>query len=445
MRVQHDLSDPLDSEADLIALRRTIMAAVNEATNGLRPGPVQINMPLWGINCATEPDTDWNPTVDPADIRAAVPAIRLPAVCAAENEVRRAAHRIGVHGQSRGLIFCGPDTCASPQLIDRIARRTGFPVIADAASGIRKKGLANLVTVSDALPGVPDIMTRLTRTELLIRFGGPPTTPIMTSLSKSIQCPTLRVSRADPGPDFWTREAVCLRPIDTAGADVLADYLGQGDVEWLAGWMQIEQRLAARRREAVATLPWGDVLAASLACNAPGYGFIHIGNSLATRQSNLLSEGFDLDHREFIARGMAGTDGAFGMFLGEALGTRGRGLLLIGDHSATHDLPALANPHWRSVKGALVVINNAGAGIFDTLACAQIDGYRAVMRNQPNIKFQHVAAAFELGYRRCTCADEFSSALADAANAERVILIEAVTPPETTPRDLPVVLRHMAS
>jgi len=445
MRVQHDLPDPLDSEADLIALRRTIIDAVNQCTSGLRPGPIQINMPLWGVACGTEAEEGWYPTVNPEAIRAAVPAVRLPPVVASESEIRRAVQRLARREHPRGLIFCGPDTDVSPEVINLLAERTGFPVIADAASGIRKKGLANLVTVSDALPGVAEATAWFAKTDLLLRFGSAPTTPIMTKLSKSIRCPTLRVTQSDPGPDFWTNDAICLRTLDMAGAEVLAEQIGHGDPAWLEAWMRTEKRLSARRREVIGELPWGDVLAAGLACNASGYDFIHIGNSLATRQSNLLSEGFSAGHREFIARGMCGTDGALGMFLGEALGTQGRGLLLIGDHSTTHDIPALASHRWRSVKGAIVVINNSGAGIFDTLACSQVDGYRDIMRNQPTIRFQHIAAAFDIDYRRCACAESFADALAEAANSNSVVLIEAVTTPETTPRDLPVVLHRMAS
>jgi 2-succinyl-5-enolpyruvyl-6-hydroxy-3-cyclohexene-1-carboxylate synthase len=443
MRAQHDLPDPLDSVSDLIALRRMILDTVSQAASGLRPGPVQLNLPLWGAACGTEPDEGWSSTVEPEAIRDAVPAIRLRPAVASGEEIERAARAIACKDKLRGLIFCGPDTCASPQIINLLAKQTGFPVIADAASGIRKKDIANLITVSDALLEVADTAARFARTGLLLRFGGPPTTPVMTKLARFIRCPALRISQAAPGPDFWTNDAIGLRPLDMAGANHLSRLLGSGDPGWLTEWMEIERRLSSRRREIIEELPWGDVRAAGIACNAPGYDFIHIGNSLVTRLTNLLAEGFEPGHREFIARGMAGTDGALGMFLGEMLGTGGRGLLLIGDQSATHDIPALANPAWRSAKGVIVVVNNSGAGIFETLPGARIDGYRSIMRNPPLINFQHIAAAFDLKYRRCTDARSFRMALADGAEANGVMLIEAVTTPENTPRDLAAVLRHM--
>lgn len=443
MRVQHDLPDPHDSEHDLLALRRTVIDAVNQAVGGLRPGPVQINLPLWGTSCAMEPDEAWNATSGAATIREAIPAKPSPPALATKAEIERAVRRVADEDRSRGLIFCGPDSCVAPEVIDRLAARTGFPLIADAMSGIRKKGMANLITVSDALTKLPHLASRLSETGLLLRFGGPPATPAMLELSKSIRCPTLRVAAAPPGPDSWTNEAVDLRPVDMEGAEHLCALLGAGDPDWLSHWMQVERRLSSHRRQIVEQLPWGDVRATGLACNAPGYGFIHIGNSLATRTSNLLAEGYEPAHREFIARGMAGIDGALGTFLGELLGTEQRGLLLIGDQSATHDLPALANPGWQQARGAIVVINNSGAGIFDTLACARIDGYRAIMRNPPTIDFRHIAAAFHLEYRRCEDPDSLRYALADGAKMAGVLLIEAATPPETSPRDLATVLRHM--
>jgi 2-succinyl-5-enolpyruvyl-6-hydroxy-3-cyclohexene-1-carboxylate synthase len=443
MRAQYDLPDPHDAISDLIALRRTVIDAVNQAAGGLRPGPVQINMPLWGGTCTTEPDAGWEALADPEEIRQAVPAQRLRLAAASLGEVERAARRFAGYAKPRGLIYCGPDTCAQPALVNLLAERTGFPVIADAASGVRKKNMVNLITVTDALHDDREMQERLARTQILLRFGGAPASPAMTKLAKLIRCPALRISQSAPGPDFWTSDATDLRPLDMAGAALLAKLLGAGDPDWLAEWKEIEARLSSRRQRIIQELPWGDTRAAGLACNAPGFDFIHIGNSLATRLSNLLAEGYEPAHREFIARGMAGTDGALGMFLGELLGTGGRGLLLVGDHSATHDLPALANPAWRTAKGAIAVVNNSGAGIFDTLACARIDGYASIMRNQPVIAFEHIAAAFGLQYRRCEDAASFRAALQDAAAAEGIILIEAVTAPGNAPRDIAAVLNYM--
>lgn len=450
MRAQHDLPDPLDSVSDLIALRRTILDCIHLATHGLRPGPVQINLPLWGISCGMEPErnleTNWEAPVAsdaaPKAIRDTVVATRPRPRVATSEEIDRATSRIIGKDRLRGLVFCGPDTCVPPTVVDRLAERTGFPVIADAASGIRKKSMTNLVTMSDALSTVDGVGALLAGTNVLIRFGGSPATPAMTQLTGFIRCPTIRIARATAGPDFWTNDAIDLRPVDMLGVDRLSHRLGQGDPAWLSAWMQMEQTLSSHRRKIVAELPWGDVRATGLACNATGYDFIHVGNSLATRITNLLAEGYDPAHREFIARGMAGTDGALGTFLGELLGTGKRGLLLIGDQSATHDLPALANSFWRQARGAIVVINNSGAGIFDTLACARVEGYRDIMRNQPMIDFRHIAAAFSLGYRRCEDAGSFRQALAEGTQTEGVLLIEAVSPPESAPRDLATLLHR---
>jgi 2-succinyl-5-enolpyruvyl-6-hydroxy-3-cyclohexene-1-carboxylate synthase len=156
--------------------------------------------------------------------------------------------------------------------------------------------------------------------------------------------------------------------------------------------------------------------AAELICNAPGFDFVHLANSLAVRVARL----GDGERRFFANRGVNGTDGSLGTFLGELLGTGSRGLALVGDQAAVHDLPGLAAAAWRGLRGAICVMNNGGAGIFDLLACSRIDGYKRTVRNPPFVDFAGAASAFGLPYRRCTSAAALSQALDDAAAADAV-------------------------
>ena len=55
-------------------------------------------------------------------------------------------------------------------------------------------------------------------------------------------------------------------------------------------------------------------------------------------------------------------------------------IALLGDQAFVHDLPALANPLWREVHGALCVMNNKGGGLFDLTAARCIAGYELTMR-----------------------------------------------------------------
>jgi 2-succinyl-5-enolpyruvyl-6-hydroxy-3-cyclohexene-1-carboxylate synthase len=172
----------------------------------------------------------------------------------------------------------------------------------------------------------------------------------------------------------------------------------------------------------MAVEPWGEVLAAHRAATHPGFGFMHLASSMAVRHGNLHAP--VADRPVFANRGVNGIDGTLGTFLGELEALRTPGLLLIGDLACLHDLPALAlaRQPWR--RGAIVVLNNDGGGIFDFLAVARMPHYRELVRTPHGLDFAGTARQFSLVY---TCVEDDQAlrrALDLAADDHQLHLIE---------------------
>ncbi|MGB7079266.1 MAG: thiamine pyrophosphate-dependent enzyme, partial [Xanthobacteraceae bacterium] len=189
----------------------------------------------------------------------------------------------------------------------------------------------------------------------------------------------------------------------------------------------------------------GEMAAVGRICTAPGFAALHCAHSLSVRHAGLLMPAGQGAARVFTARGVNGIDGTLGLVLGEALAGTGRMLALIGDQAFVHDLPALSNPLWRQVRGALCVMNNAGGGIFELTAARRIDRYEMTMRNAPAIEFEGVARAFGLVHRPCRDGATLDAALAEAAAVDALCLIEIRPPAGTPTRDLPRLVGAMAA
>jgi 2-succinyl-5-enolpyruvyl-6-hydroxy-3-cyclohexene-1-carboxylate synthase len=440
-RSQLALPDPLDGRMTLAELRDRLAAALAQGVGGERPGPVHINIPQWGVYCSTEDDpaSDEAPPVIPAPPPAYSPQRRLADVAAVKEAVRRS----GVRKGARGLVLACEDQPLPLAAVLELLDATGYPLIADIGSGLRQFDLPGALTTADALAegGALDIEDA----EILIRLGGAPVCPGLLRAVKRLKCPVIRIARHDPGADFLSPGAVGLRPPSPAALTALAATLGKGDMPWAQSLRQAEIVAAAARDVVLATAAWGEMAAAGQICAAPGFAALHCANSLSVRHAGLVMPAGGGAARVFTARGVNGIDGTLGLVLGEALAGTGRMLALIGDQAFVHDLPALANPLWRQVRGALCVMNNAGGGIFELTAARRIDGYEMTMRNTPAVAFDGVARAFGLVHRPCADVAALDAALAEAAQADALSLIEIRTPAGTPTRDLPSLVGAMAA
>ena len=289
----------------------------------------------------------------------------------------------------RGLIVVGATAEAAfdPKPVE-LSEATGFPLIADAASGLRGCNLPGLVTLADAL--VTGALAQ-DAPELVIQIGPAP-------LSRAVyewldrQAPRWIVLESHGGQDWLARAELAIRRPGIQAYRSLAARCGRGDETWRTRWISAETAARSRLAIAMHAAKWGEPVAAHLALSHPGFAFIAIGNSMAARHANLHVLSTAAPRPMVTTRGVAGIDGNCGTFLGAAK-ELGRGLLLCGDLTALHDLPALAALPNLPNGGTIVVIDNGGGGIFDYLPVAQVPTYdRWIRANHDQPLAKHLAA-----------------------------------------------------
>ncbi len=391
------LGEPSDDDLALRALRREVSRLVQT------PGPGHLNVPL-----REHPPTAGTTGLSDLALLGRPDGAPFTLVRAVRQADAVAAPAWWTSGQ-RGLIVVG----VGPILpgVTALAQRTGYPVLADAASGLRRPDTPHLVILADALVGGPLGQEPI---DLVILVGSQPTTRAAYEFVARQAQRLITVSRGNP-IDAYARADLAVEG-DDAVAQVTALVPGPGDIAWCARWCAEDADARQRLAAAVANLPWGEASAVAAAVNYPAPPFLFLASSMAIRHANLL---LSATPRPVLAnRGVNGIDGTLGTFLG-ASRALGPGLLLIGDLAFLHDLPALA----AGGCGAIVLLNNGGGAIFDYLPVAQVPDYQRWIRTRHTRTFAAAAELFGLVYHDIRDRIALDAALAQAVDG-RLHLIE---------------------
>ncbi len=358
-----------------------------------------------------------------------------------------------------GLIVAGPLALPPPEArqaaadvlgLAELARRTGFPLLAEATSQSRfvdvasSGGAGHLADCLGAAWAAAGDGKALPAPDLVVQVGAPPVSAGAQRLLETSGAP--QVVLAD-GP--WTDPAG-LASVFLTG-DVGASVAGlcsrleapppdpAGD-----GWRREVLALCRRFRKAAATLGAasgdggfhdGDAARAAVTATPTG-GVLMLGNSLPVR---LVEDWVGrVERRVWVAsqRGLSGIDGLVAGFLG-SLSTGGfpAGVLLLGDVSLLHDLDGLtvASKYGEGPPAVIVVIDNAGGRIFERLPIAGAEVFGGPdgrhWLTPHGVDFAGLARAFGLPYARLDQVPALKQEIANALGRRGVSLIVAAVAP----------------
>jgi 2-succinyl-5-enolpyruvyl-6-hydroxy-3-cyclohexene-1-carboxylate synthase len=331
-----------------------------------------------------------------------------------------------------GLIVCGeqPGGEALAGAIGPLARATGYPVVAEATSGLRTGPHASdpLIDAYDALLRV-EPFAAAHRPRAVLRFGAMPTSkPARTFLRTGLAEQVCHVL-VDP----WEE---ALDPIhaatDVVHADpdllcrALAEAIGKGraaESPWLEAWKGANARVRRALDAALDRLPepFEGRVARDLTRALPDGAMLFVGSSMPIRDLETFFSRSARAVRILANRGANGIDGVVSTALGVASISPGPNALLIGDLSFLHDLGGLLAARRHALRLTVVVINNDGGGIFHFLPQAAHPGSFDYLFATPHgLDLSHAARLFGLPYRR----------VSDTASLPEVFT-EALATPDT--------------
>ena len=388
----HEFAVPEASEPRLRYLRQAVLHAVGRAL-GPTAGPVHLNAPFRdplppiedGSAGAFEAEVDWE-------------AFFSRLVPPGETLLHSAAPHLGT--DVHGVIVVGAAQPANPlayaAAIGEIARRLGWPVLADTLSPLRNFAaqVPHLVTSYDAVLRNAAAAERL-RPEIVLALGEWPTSKVLRGWLDAAAPPVVFVTEREDNRDALhgrTRTVRCSLAALAAQLPTAAEPNGYQRM-WAAferkGRAALDARLTATMEMFEGKAVW------LLARHLPAGTSLSIANSMPVRDAEYFWPASDRRVRPFFNRGANGIDGTLATALGVAHGAEQPAVLLTGDLALLHDTNGfLLRPKFRGSL-TIVLINNRGGGIFGHLPVAEFEPpFEAFFATPQEADFAKLASAY---------------------------------------------------
>ena len=387
-----------DGAEELIAWARALACRAYAAATGERPGPVHLNWPL------REP-------LVPDAVRPA-PGGRAggrPWFTVEGRKARGARLSEHIGAPARGVIVAGCDDAGLAPAIPELALAAGYPLLADPLSGARRGAAA--VAHYDLLLRGRDF-AQAHAPEVVVRVGDLPTSrPLRAWLGGLDGAQQILVD-----PQLAWQDPASVVELVLRADPRLLEPPPAADRGWLDGWRAADTAAASAIE---ATL--GDELsepnvARAIAERLPAEATVFVAASMPVRELESFWPVRDDAPRVLSNRGANGIDGTLSSALGVAAVSAGPVVALIGDVAFAHDIGGLLAASRLRLSMTIVLINNAGAAVFDYLPIAgEGDVYEQHIATPTGLDFARAAQLYGFRHERPATLAELQALLAEPA------------------------------
>ena len=342
--------------ADLAAAHtwRSLAAHAFAATTGTRPGPVHLNLPF------REPLVGVAATLPP---RQGVGRVSSPPELHSDPLGRHEV--LDLCNGRRGVIVAGRG-CGRPGAIRELAVQAGWPIIADARSGLRH--MADVaIAAADHLLRNPAFAAAM-QPEVVLRLGEPPASKVLTQWLGRVDAPQIHIGAS---PSWIDPDALLAKRVEVDPSMLCRDLAAWMETPassaWLDAWTTAERAaqvaLDGALRDGPLTEP---TVARWLATMLPERAQLVVSSSMPIRDLEwfgIIPDGVAV----YGNRGANGIDGVIATAIGVAATSLFPTAVLIGDVAFLHDSSSLTALAGRGLDIRIVVVDNDGGGIFSFL------------------------------------------------------------------------------
>ncbi len=390
--------------------------ATRELFEGLRAhiGPAHLNVafqePLWSPETPSK-----NPTASVTE-----PPVHLTGTDRVPAQIFE---------NERGVFLCGPETvfdAGSRDRLARVAKRLGWPILAEAASGVRYGVEHESVICSyealirgghlDAL--IPDTIIRLGRTSTA--------KPVAQWLAKFARDKLVLINpNATPQDPDKLAAAHYRADIETLCSVAETAVVARENQDWYRRWIALNAMASSAMRPVVENNWWEGYVAHHLVQRMPAGGVLHVASSMPIRDLDAFCPNMGRHIRVFANRGLNGIDGTLATAAGEATAHANRPIaVLIGDLAFLYDassLPLLSSQH-----ATVVVVDNGGGGIFEFLPISgHPTEFERLFLTPPREDVERIARAYGARVHIADSTQTLSDALASSLETKGLDVIVA--------------------
>ncbi len=301
-----------------------------------------------------------------------------------------------------GIILAGPAQPYNPydycEAIAHLSKTLGYPILAEGLSPLRNYADLNPYLISTYDSILRDLETaKNLAPQMVIRVGETPTSKLLRAWLSDTQPIQWLVEESDRNLDPLHLRTTHLR----LSVEQLAMGLSEERISpspYLKQWCEAELQVQKRRNQSMEeeeSLIEGKVVWL-MSRYLPPETPLFIANSMPIRYMEWFWKPGNRRVQPFFNRGANGIDGTLSTALGMAHGNR-PGVLLTGDLALLHDTNGFLVGDRLRGHLTIVLINNNGGGIFESLPIAQFEPpFEEFFATPQCVDFMKLCAAYEV-------------------------------------------------
>lgn len=322
----------------------------------------------------------------------------------------------------RGLIIVGSNNYREDfvKQVIRFSEIFGYPVYLDGSSSYRfgKYSKDNIIENLTAFIRAQNFQKHFDP-KIIIQFGGTPTSNVLLEFFKKSNAEKILVNEFGDknDPSLSAKTILQINPSEFIEIILQNEHTRRKrDSCWLIDH-QIMNSLAEQLKNQFinkAKFPFEGRIATELLNAIPEKSNLMISNSLPIRDTDFFASTMSKQLRIFSNRGASGIDGINSTALGIAKASKNKSYLLIGDLAFYHDLNGLHNAIKFNIPLTVILINNGGGGIFESLPISEYrDVFQENFSTPLKVDFKKLVEAYGGNYHKIKSWKDFK---------ERVIL-----------------------
>ncbi len=432
VRWQFDMPCPDEKIAPEFVLT-TVAQALNRALSS-PPGPVHLNCMFREPLAPTANNKDFSDYMSNLTswLQSEKPftTYSRPELQLSEEQLKEPVNII--NETKSGLIVAGKIKATESKLVESLARRLGWSLMPDIASGLRlASGTSeNLISYIDLLLAVDDAL--LADVDTVLQFGRQPVSKrLLNSLNSVRPKNYIQIAshpqREDPNHQVTLR----LQTSIVSFCKTLEHIIQQH------GTSELTETLSKQSKQIDKTL--NDILDSNDAISEPAVcraiskqidagTALFLGNSLSVREMDMFAAADGNRVAVEYNRGVSGIDGTIATAVGYANGIQSPVTLVVGDLTFLHDLNSLKLARDSKQPLTIVVFNNDGGGIFSFLPVAsQTENFEKFFGTSHGLSFENSAGQFGLNYFQPVSMKEFSRVYRACRKSNKSSIIEVKT------------------
>lgn len=338
-----------------------------------------------------------------------------------------------IKNKEKGIILCGYNNFdkSTVKNIVSLSNHIGYPIIADGSSSLRfgthnKKSVVNNFT--SLIKSENFIQSYIP--EIIIQFGGAPTSNIVQDYIKKSSAIKIIVNKFGDKNDPTLTAKQFIKIDENYFCKMLISKKINRASKWKNHFSILDLKVETIKQIFFSTtsINFEGNLIKSVLDFLPEKCNLMVSNSLPIRDLDFFAASTNKKINLFVNRGASGIDGINSTALGIAAVSNVPTILLTGDLAFYHDLNGLHNTYKYKIPLTVVLINNNGGGIFESLPISRFGNlYKENFVTSLNIKFANFVRAYNGEYFKIKSKKDLKEKLFESTRVKKFTLLEIIT------------------